>query len=243
MKEEIKAIKKNDTLELSNLSKCHETIGVKWVFKIKKNARGEIKRYKARLVVKGYKQQYEIDYDEVFAPVARMETIRLLISIAAQMGWRIFQLDVKSAFLNDYLEENVYIEQPMSFAIKGQEKKVLKLKKVLPPKKLELNFEEQLAMNIKRVGVLVCSTLPLLSCFMELFLAAISSQPHFNAEENKLNKKKEDVSITANKILVMNWLVAAATSGVEIQNQVRVEENQRRKVVKCDSNIDILNYE
>ncbi|RDX69179.1 hypothetical protein CR513_51741, partial [Mucuna pruriens] len=60
-----------------------------------------------------------------------METIHLLISIAAQMGWRIFQLDVKSAFLNGYLDENVYVEQPMGFAIKGQEEKVLKLKKAL----------------------------------------------------------------------------------------------------------------
>ncbi|RDX82225.1 hypothetical protein CR513_37010, partial [Mucuna pruriens] len=99
IEEEIKTIKKNDTWELSNLPKGHEAIGVKWVFKIKKNAKGEVERYKARLVAKGYKQQHGIDYDEVFAPVARMETIRLLISIAAQMGWRIFQLDVKSAFL------------------------------------------------------------------------------------------------------------------------------------------------
>ncbi|RDX70427.1 hypothetical protein CR513_50318, partial [Mucuna pruriens] len=84
-----------------------------------------------RLVAKGYKQQYGIDYDEVFTPVACMKTIRLLISIVAQMGWRIFQLDVKSTFLNGYLDENVYVEQPMDFSIKGQEEKVLKLKKVL----------------------------------------------------------------------------------------------------------------
>ncbi|RDX99339.1 hypothetical protein CR513_17616, partial [Mucuna pruriens] len=125
MEEEIKAIKKNDTWELSNSPNGHEAIGVKW------NAKGEVERYKERLVAKGYKQQHGVDYDEVFAPIARMETIRLLISIAAQMGWRIFQLDVKSAFLNGYLEEIVYVEQPMGFAIKGQEEKVLKLKKAL----------------------------------------------------------------------------------------------------------------
>ncbi|RDX96220.1 hypothetical protein CR513_21151, partial [Mucuna pruriens] len=70
----------------------------------------------ARLVAKGYRQQHGVDYNEVFAPVAHMKTIRLLISIATQMGWRIFQLDVKLAFLNDYLDENVYVEQPMGFA-------------------------------------------------------------------------------------------------------------------------------
>ncbi|RDY05923.1 hypothetical protein CR513_10178, partial [Mucuna pruriens] len=128
MKEEIKAIKKNDNWELSNLPKGHEVIGVKWVFKIKKNAKEEVERYKARLVAKGYKQQHGVYYDEVFAPVTCMETIRLLISVAAQMGWGVFQ---KLAFLNGYLEKNVYVEQPMGFAIKGQEEKVLKLKKAL----------------------------------------------------------------------------------------------------------------
>ncbi|GMJ16253.1 hypothetical protein HRI_005294500 [Hibiscus trionum] len=75
MDEEIKSIEKNNTWELSELPKGHEAIGVKWIFKKKKNARGEVVRYKARLVVKGYKQKHGIDYDEVFAPVARIETI------------------------------------------------------------------------------------------------------------------------------------------------------------------------
>jgi Reverse transcriptase (RNA-dependent DNA polymerase) len=76
------------------------------------NPQGEIEKHKARLVAKGYKQQASIDYDEVFAPVARMEIIRLLISLTTQSMWRIYQMDVKSAFLNDILEEEVYIEQP-----------------------------------------------------------------------------------------------------------------------------------
>ena len=81
-----------------------------WVYKKKTNAEGEVERYKARLVVKGYKQKEGIDYDEVFAPVTRMETIRLLISLAAQHRWTILQMDVKSAFLNGVLEEEVYVE-------------------------------------------------------------------------------------------------------------------------------------
>ena len=85
---------------------------MKWVFKKKMNAQGKIEWYKARLVAKRYKQKAGIDYDEVFAPVARMETIRLLISQTAQFKWPIFQMDVKSPFLNGVLEEEVYLEQP-----------------------------------------------------------------------------------------------------------------------------------
>src|SRR5208337_2058108 len=85
----------------------------------------------ARLVAKGYRQKAGIDYDEVFAPVARMETIRCFISHAAQVGWPINQMDVKSAFLNGVLEEEVYLEQPPGYMKVGKEYKVLKLKKAL----------------------------------------------------------------------------------------------------------------
>ncbi|KAM1823768.1 hypothetical protein FF1_025765 [Malus domestica] len=131
MDEEIEAIEKNETWELTVLPKGHKAIGVKWVYKTKKNANGEVERYKARLVAKGYSQRAGIDYDEVFAPVARLETIRLLISLAAQNKWKIQQMDVKSAFLNGVLEEEVYIQQPSGYEIKGHEDKILKLKKAL----------------------------------------------------------------------------------------------------------------
>ena len=83
MDEKIKAIHRNNTWEVTELPEESQPIGVKWVFKKEMNAQGEIKRYKARLVVKGYKQKAGIDYDEVFAPVARMETIRFIIFQAA----------------------------------------------------------------------------------------------------------------------------------------------------------------
>lgn len=131
MDEEISAIEKNKTWEMVELPNGHKPIGVKWVYKKKMTASGEIQRYKARLVAKGYRQKAGIDYEEIFAPVARMETIRLLISQSAQNGWKIYQMDVKSAFLNGVLDEVVYIEQPPGYAKVGEEAKVLKLKKAL----------------------------------------------------------------------------------------------------------------
>ncbi|CAM8953275.1 unnamed protein product [Rhodiola kirilowii] len=131
MDEEIGAIKKNYTWELTDLPEGHKAIGVKWVYKTKTNQDGEVEKYKARLVSKAYKQRYGIDYDEVFAPVARVDTIRLLTAIAAQNQWKIYQMDVKSAFLNGYLEEEVYIDQPPGYVQRGHEDKVYKLKKAL----------------------------------------------------------------------------------------------------------------
>lgn len=85
MDEEIQAIKKNDTWELANLPKAHKAIGVKWVYKAKKNAKGEVERYKARLVAKGYKQRAGIDYDEVFAPIARNYKINYFYSSSNEL--------------------------------------------------------------------------------------------------------------------------------------------------------------
>ena len=88
-------------------------------------------KYKARLVATGYTQQHGVDYTEVFAPVARMETIQLVVAIAAQRGWTIYQLDVKSTFLHSKLNEVVFGEQPYGYVQKGNEQKVYKLKKEL----------------------------------------------------------------------------------------------------------------
>lgn len=104
MDEEINTIKNNNTWELAVLPKSQKIIGVKWVYKAKKNAKGEVERYKARLVAKGYNQRVGIDYGKVFAPVARLEIVRLMISLATQNRWKLYQLGVKSAFLNGVLE-------------------------------------------------------------------------------------------------------------------------------------------
>ncbi|KAL0335094.1 UNVERIFIED_CONTAM: putative mitochondrial protein [Sesamum radiatum] len=92
---------------------------------------GSIQKHKARLVAKGYSQLPGIDYTETFAPVARLDTIRALIAIAANKKWKIYQMGVKSAFLNGYIDEEIYVEQPQGFIAKGSEEKVLRLKKAL----------------------------------------------------------------------------------------------------------------
>ena len=107
MQTEISMINKNKTWELVSKPQGKHAIGVKWIFRTKFNTDGTINKHKARLVVKGYVQQLGVDYGETFAPVARHDTIRM-----PQKGWKVYHLYVKSAFLNGFLQEEVYIEQP-----------------------------------------------------------------------------------------------------------------------------------
>ena len=104
---------------------------MKWVFRTKLNADGSVNKHKARLVVKGYAQIFGVDYFDTFAPVARLGTIRLLLALAAQLGWKVYQMDVKSTFLNGFLQEEIYVEQPEGFVAKGKEDKVYRLRKAL----------------------------------------------------------------------------------------------------------------
>ena len=129
--EEMRSIEKFKVWDLVDLPLGVKPIGLKWVFKLKKNADGSINKYKARLVAKGYVQQHGVDFEEVFAPVARIETIRLLIKLAASHGWEIHHLDVKTAFLHGELKEDVYVCQPEGFERKGSRDKVYKLNKAL----------------------------------------------------------------------------------------------------------------
>jgi hypothetical protein len=101
------------------------------VFKLKRDEARAIVKHKARLVARGFMQREGIDFDDTFTPVARMESVRLLFALAAQEGWRVRHMDVKSTFLNNDLNEEVYVHQPPGFAIPGKEGKVLRLRKAL----------------------------------------------------------------------------------------------------------------
>ncbi|CAL2246955.1 unnamed protein product [Prunus armeniaca] len=131
MEDELSMIEKNGTWELVNIPSDKQVIGVKWVFKTKLNLDGLVQNNKARLVAKGYVQKPGIDYNETFAPVARLDTIKTLIALAAQKDWKLYQLEVKSAFLNRKLQEKVYVEQPEGFMVQGKEDRVYRQHKAL----------------------------------------------------------------------------------------------------------------
>jgi hypothetical protein len=130
MRSEMESIQSNQTWELAVLPRGHRAIGLKWVFKVKKDLEGRVIKHKARLVAKGYAQREGVDFEEVFAPVARIETVRLLLALAVRHGWKVHHMDVKSAFLNGDLVEEVYVQKPPGFVVEKGDGKVLKLKKL-----------------------------------------------------------------------------------------------------------------
>ena len=105
-------------------------VGSRWIYKVKHAADGSVEKNKVRFVVKGFSQKEGIDYEETFAPVARYSSIQTIISLAAKMGWRVHQMDVKTVFLNGVIEE-VYIEQPEGFDVEDRESHVCKLHRAL----------------------------------------------------------------------------------------------------------------
>ena len=108
----MESVKSNQVWDLVNLLPNRKTIGNKWVLRIKRKADGTIERYKACLVVKGYTQQEGIDYEETFSLVVRFASIRLILAIVAHMDLQLHQLDVKTAFLNRELKEEIYMDKP-----------------------------------------------------------------------------------------------------------------------------------
>src|SRR5919202_3769760 len=131
MQEELNQFERNDVWELVPMPSENTIIGTKWIYRNKLDEDGNVTRNKARLVAQGYNQQEGIDYDETFAPLARLEDIRILLAYACAHNFKLYQMDVKSAFLNGVISEEVYVSQPPGFENYEKPNHVYKLKKAL----------------------------------------------------------------------------------------------------------------
>ncbi|KAK2428718.1 putative mitochondrial protein [Trifolium repens] len=131
MQEELNQFERSEVWDLIPRPEDVNVIGTKWVYEKKSDENGTVTRNKARLVAQGYTQIEGLDFDETFAPVARLESIRLLLGVACILKFKLYQMDVKSAFLNGYLHEEVYVEQPKGFVDPEHPNYIYKLKKAL----------------------------------------------------------------------------------------------------------------
>ncbi|KAH9751450.1 hypothetical protein KPL71_014302 [Citrus sinensis] len=129
MNQEMESVYSNKVWELIEAPNGVKPIGCKWIYKRKRGVDGRVETFKARLVAEGFTQKEEIDYEETFSTVAMLKSIRILLSIAAVLDYEIWQMDVKTAFLNGHLEENIYMQQPNGFIQKGQEHMLLRDRK------------------------------------------------------------------------------------------------------------------
>ncbi|GJX59599.1 PLAC8 family protein [Tanacetum coccineum] len=131
MEEKLDALERNQTWELSPKPKDVKPISCKWVYKIKRRTDRSVERYKVRLVARGFSQQYGLDYDETFNPVAKLTTVRVLLALAASKSWNLWQMDVKNAFLHGELDREIYMNQPTWFQSQDHPEYVCKLRKAL----------------------------------------------------------------------------------------------------------------
>ncbi|GKD80370.1 retrovirus-related pol polyprotein from transposon TNT 1-94, partial [Tanacetum coccineum] len=129
MNDELKSMQINDVWELAELPNGVKPVGCKWVYKTKLDQKGNIKRYKARLVAKGYTQKEGINYNETFSLILRKHSLRIVMALVAHYDLELHQMDVKTAFLNGDLHEDVYMTQQQGFMVKGKEHVVCKLKR------------------------------------------------------------------------------------------------------------------
>ncbi|GJZ31441.1 putative RNA-directed DNA polymerase [Tanacetum coccineum] len=152
MKKEIQALEQNKTWNLEELPNGKKAIDFKWVYKIKYKPNGDVERYKARLVAKGCTQMEGVDFHETFAPVAKLVTVRTLLTVAVKREWQIHQLDVNNAFLHGNLHEKVYMKVPQGFK-KENDNRVCKLKKSLYGlKQASRNWYQKFTTSLIEIG-------------------------------------------------------------------------------------------
>ena len=138
------------------MPKDKKLVGCRWVFTVKYNSDGSVERYKARLIAKGYTQEYGIDYEETFASVAKMNTVRVLIALSTNFNWDLLQYDVKNVFLNGDLKEEVYMKLPPGY-YKSEDSVICKLKKsIYGQKQSPKAWFDKFSGSLRDVGYYQC---------------------------------------------------------------------------------------
>ncbi|PKI50880.1 hypothetical protein CRG98_028708 [Punica granatum] len=149
---ELSALERNDTWVITDLLGGKRAIGYKWVYKVKQRADGSIERYKARLVTKGYTQIKGLDFDETFAPVAKLVSVRVLLTVSLNRNWELYQLDVNNAFLHGDLEEEVYMKLPSGLTSAGSNKVCRLQKSLYGLRQASHNWFAKLSIALKSYG-------------------------------------------------------------------------------------------
>ncbi|KAJ0494593.1 putative RNA-directed DNA polymerase [Helianthus annuus] len=199
MNDEVSSLDKNKTWVLVKLPPEKRALQNKWVFRIKEEHDGS-KRYKARLVVKGFQQKKGVDYDEILSPVVKMTTIRLVLSIVAAENLHLEQLDVKTAFLHGDLDEDIYMAQPEGFQAKGKENLVCKLKKSLyglkqAPRQWYLKFDNFMGRNgFKRCEMDHCCYLKKFEKSYVILLLYVDDMLIAGSDMKEITKLKKQMS-------------------------------------------------
>lgn len=129
MREEMQSMQHNKVWELVELPEGCKPVGFKWVYKTKRDPNGKIERFKAKLVAKGYTQREGIDYVDLFSPMSSKDTFRVIMALVAHYDLELYQMDVKTTFLNGNLNEEIYMEQPEGFKVTNREHMVCRLLK------------------------------------------------------------------------------------------------------------------
>ena len=153
---EMKCLQEHVTWEVEWLPSSRDPVGGKWVYRVKLDKNGSIEKFKARYVAKGYSQNYGVDYTDTFAPTTRITTVRTVIAIAAQRGNILPHIDIRSAYLNANLEEEIYVEQPRGYVIDGEDGKPLYcrlLKGLYGLKQAGRRWNETLHLALQDVGM------------------------------------------------------------------------------------------
>ena len=125
----MRSMNTNSVWDLETISKGAKRVGCKWVYKTKYDSKGNVERFKGWLVLKVFMQREGIDYNETFSPVSCKVSFRIIMALVAYYDWKLHQMDVKTAFLNGDLEENIYMAQPKGFVMEGKERMGCRLKK------------------------------------------------------------------------------------------------------------------